>query len=183
MVTVKVNVAEIAQKASVSQASIYNFFTSKKELLNELMKNLLDNHYRGLIDIIDSGAPFRQRLEKLIRAKIEFLNSFSIHLMLESIEMDVISSEMALHEIYQSYMGKFMCLFDEGKRAGILDPTVTNDTIAVFLDMIQHYVLSNTTVSRRLEDPQFMDEFFTMIRNAFFSSSIGISGDDTVQGE
>ena len=61
-----VTTEEIAKKAEVSQASIYNFFKSKKNLVREAMFAFMDNEMRASEDVLDSELPFHEKVAKLL---------------------------------------------------------------------------------------------------------------------
>lgn len=163
----KVSIAEIAKKASVSQVSIYNFFNSKENLKNELFKKLLNEHYQYLFEIIDSEDPLQLKFEKLLTVRIEFFESFSMRLFLESIDNDAFIKENLIKENYDKFAEAFLKLFEDGKKEGVLGSSFSPETIRVFFDMFEYYFINNPSASAKFKNnPHFAKEFLTLFFNA-----------------
>lgn len=160
----KVSIAEIAKKASVSQVSIYNFFNSKENLLDGLLNKILDEYYQELFEIMESSDPIRQKFEKLLTARIDFFESFSMRLLLDN---GGFIKENILKENYNKFTEAFLKLFEDGKKEGVLDSSLSSETILTFFEMFEHYFINNpTAIVIFKNNPHFAKNFLTFLFNA-----------------
>ena len=89
----KVTVAEIADKASVSQVSIYNYFNSKENLKQDLLIKLMDDYYLEIANILESHDSMRLKLEKLLISIVDVVKRSSMQFLLESVANDTFVNE------------------------------------------------------------------------------------------
>ncbi|AGK95815.1 TetR/AcrR family transcriptional regulator [Clostridium pasteurianum] len=167
----KVSIAEIAKKASVSQVSIYNFFDSKKNLRDELLKKLVNANLVETLDILESSDSVKVKIEKLLMSKINFCKSFSMHFLVESVHNN--SSESAPGYFAIEYIGKdnykkiedgFTKLFEQGKKEGLIDKDISIESILYYTDAIRYYFLNNPSSFDKLENnPKLAKEFFSLM--------------------
>src|SRR5665811_191190 len=85
----KASVAEIAKRASVSQVSIYNFFGSKENLKQELLKKLVNDNFLEMMIILKSHDAIKLKFEKLLVSKINFLKSIFVYFFPKYLENDI----------------------------------------------------------------------------------------------
>lgn len=164
----KVSIAEIAKKASASQVSIYNFFNSKENLRIELLIKLLSKHYQDLIDIIESENPLQQKIEELLATKIDFYESSSLLFFQEALDNSLINKN--IQEIHNKFSSKFFMLFENGKKGGILDSSISSDMISTYFEMIEFYFTNNPSAAAKFKsNPRFANDFLTMLYNALKS--------------
>ena len=76
--TDKTNINEIAEKAGVSPASIYNYFGSKEGLMKETIINLLENSWKTRKELCESDLPFPELLKRLVFMKNEFFDQIGL---------------------------------------------------------------------------------------------------------
>lgn len=168
----KVSIAEIAKKASVSQVSIYNFFDSKENLKHEVLRKLLNEHYQYLFKIIESEDPLQLKFEKLLTARIEFFESFSVRFFLESIDNDAFIKENFIKENYGKFTDAFLKLFEDGKKEGVLDSSFSSETISAFFEMFEYYFINNPSAATKFKNnPHFAKDFLTLFFNALVKKS------------
>lgn len=72
-----VSIAEIANTASVSQVTIYNYFGSKDKLLKQAMIFYVEELFGEYVEILDSDQPFPEKIKQFIFHKAEL--SAQIH--------------------------------------------------------------------------------------------------------
>lgn len=167
----KVSIAEIAKKASVSQVSIYNFFGSKQNLRDELLKKLVKINMVETLDILESSDSVKVKIEKLLMSKINFCKSFSMHFLVESIHNN--SPESAPGYFAIEYIGKdnykkiedgFAKLFKQGKIEGLIDKDISMEALLYYTEVIRYYFLNNPSSFDKLENnPKLAKEFFSLM--------------------
>ncbi|GAA0429096.1 MAG: TetR/AcrR family transcriptional regulator [Bacillota bacterium] len=133
----KVAIKEIATKANVSQVTIYNYFGSKDNLVQEVIKHYINKAWWEFEELFNSDLPFHEKIKGIIFAKKE--TAQHIH----SNFYDVIMKEYAagtsyVEELYQKKaLPKMMALFDEGRRDGFIDPNLSNESLLMYLQIFK----------------------------------------------
>lgn len=163
----KVSVAEIAKRASVSQVSIYNFFDSKENLKQELLKKLVNDNFLEMKYILGSRDTIKLKLEKLLILKINFLKSFFMYFFPKHVENDIFFEENIAEEITQKFKNPILNLIDEGKGKGILDDSISTQAIATYLEIIQYYFFNNPSAIAEFDNnPELTREIPSLFLNA-----------------
>jgi len=162
----RVTIAEIAKKASVSQVSIYNFFKSKENLKQVLLKNLVNDSFLGIKQIIGSHVSIKLKLEKIFTLKINFLKDFLNHFFPKYVESDI-HEKQATEEINKKIESEINHLVEEGKKQGELNDTISPKTISTFMDIIQYYFFNNPTAVAKFEkNPKLAKELPSLFLKA-----------------
>ncbi|WP_410511021.1 TetR/AcrR family transcriptional regulator [Paenibacillus sp. BR2-3] len=156
----KVSIAEIAQSASVSQSSVYNFFNNKENLKQELMRKLTYDDYARTRNILESGDPVKVKLEKLLVSKIDFFKNFSMHFSLESSGMEIFIKELVTDENYNNAL---LNLIEEGKKEGVFHDSITAKSMVAYFDIIRYYFIHNPDAVAILENNPASDMYFLFL--------------------
>jgi len=163
----KVSIVEIAEKASVSQVSIYNFFKSKENLKQELLRNLLNNHIHMTMSILDNGDPVRIKIEKLLRTRIDYFRSFSAHFLLETMENNLFLEEYMAEEEYKKVINSVYNLIEQGKKEGIFEDSISTEAMFSYLEAFQSYLINNPSFITKLDNNhEFSKDIFSLFMNA-----------------
>jgi AcrR family transcriptional regulator len=155
----KVSVVEIAKKASVSQVSIYNFFESKENLKKELLKKLLKDHISSSLNILETCDSVKIKIENLILTRINFFKSFSSHFIIESIDSSTFTRETGMYlpkeyidiKDYTILVKEVQKLFEEGKKEGIFNDSISTQAMMYYLEVFQNYLINNPSVIGEFE--------------------------------
>ncbi|MGN6714381.1 TetR/AcrR family transcriptional regulator [Anaerocolumna jejuensis] len=163
----KVSIAEIAKKASVSQVSIYNFFESKENLKNQLLKRLWEDYYQTIISIFNSSETIQKKIEKFFYTVAVYSRNYSANFVAESLrnqlEIEENTTEVQLGRIEQAVVS----LIEQGKREGVIKNTITTDAMLNFIDMFRFYVIHNPQAGMNYDrNPQLLDEMISMLLTA-----------------
>lgn len=162
----KVTIAEIARKASVSQVSIYNFFQSKENLKQVLLKKLLNDSLLGIKQIMGSQISLKIKFEKVISLKINFLKDLINHFFPKYIETNI-HEEKAVEEINKKIDSQIHDLVEDGKKEGILDDSISTQAIATYLEIIQYYFFNNPSAIAEFDNnPELTREIPSLFLNA-----------------
>jgi AcrR family transcriptional regulator len=134
----KVSIQEIAQKAQVSQVTIYNYFGGKDQLLFETVKKFTYeqfDHFKYIVN--DQHMSFKDKISFVIQGKKENI----LH-----INPDFLQSVMADQPHIQEFIRKFseensvpllMQLIDQGKNLGYIHPGLSVHTVMFYVSVIQ----------------------------------------------
>ncbi len=147
----KVTIAEIARKASVSQVSIYNFFQSKENLKQVLLKKLLNDSLLGIKQIMGSQISLKIKFEKVISLKINFLKDLINHFFPKYIESNI-NEEKAAVEVNEKIESQIFDLVEDGKKQGLINNSVSTQAISIFLEIIQYYFSNNPSTAAKFEE-------------------------------
>ncbi|WP_078552384.1 TetR/AcrR family transcriptional regulator [Bacillus alkalicellulosilyticus] len=146
----KVSISEIAQKANVSQVTIYNYFESKHNLIHEVFIYYVDQASSEFEKIVFSDLPFPEKAKQIIFSKKEVstqINTeFYSYLMAE-----YSAGEKHIEQIYaEKAIPYLLHLFEEGKEQGYIDPTLSNEAILFYIKMLKEYIQQEHIYSKIL---------------------------------
>lgn len=136
----KVSISEIAQKANVSQVTIYNYFESKHKLTSDVFGYYIIKATEDFEKLIHSDMPFPEKIKQIIFNKKEIAKQiheeFYLFLMKEySAEGNIIE------KIYvEKALPYFSKLFEEGKEQGYVDPNLSQEAILFYVQMLKDYM-------------------------------------------
>lgn len=134
----KVSISEIAKKANVSQVTIYNYFESKHNLVHETILYYIDKAWEEAEQVLDSDAPFPEKIEQLLFNKTEAANNINEDFYMYFMK-EYTSGVNLIEEFYQKRaIPRLIQLFNEGKEAGYVDPTLSNEAILFYIHIIQN---------------------------------------------
>ncbi|MCD2346778.1 TetR/AcrR family transcriptional regulator [Clostridium guangxiense] len=163
----KVSIAEIAKKASVSQVSIYNFFESKENLKNQLLKKLWEDYYKTIIDIVNGNESIRKKIEKFFYTVVDYSRNYTTNFVVESLRNELKKDEFFVGEQLSSIEEIITSLLEEGKKEGIIKNTITTEVMLNFIDMFRFYVINNPqAVINYDRNPKLLDAMISLILTA-----------------
>lgn len=164
----KVTIVEIAKKASVSQVSIYNFFNSKENLKVELLEKIMNDHLIEAITILDSNDSIKDKIEKLLAERFNYFKSFSSHFVMESIQNNDFTKKCMDGEVHKRVKDGIINLFEEGKKEGFIDGSITLQGMEIYMEIIQYYFVNKPSVIEKFDkNPELGKEIFSLFCNSF----------------
>lgn len=136
----KVSVAEIAEKAKVSQVTIYNYFESKDNLVKQVIKYYVDQVWEEQKELLDSDLSFKEKVKKIIFEKSDIASEIGESFFKEFMS-DYSTGKSYVEEIYiKEALPRMIQLFEDGKKQGAIDPSISNEAILVYLQMFKEYI-------------------------------------------
>ncbi|TYS57781.1 TetR/AcrR family transcriptional regulator [Sutcliffiella horikoshii] len=162
----KVSISEIAQKANVSQVTIYNYFESKQKLTSGVFGYYIKKTSDDFEKLIHSNIPFPEKIKQIIFNKKEI--SKQIHEEFYHFMMKEYATEgNIIEKIYvEKALPYFAKLFEEGKEQGYVDPNLSQEAILFYVQMLKDYMQREEVYQKVL--PLTED-----ITNIFFYGIIG----------
>jgi AcrR family transcriptional regulator len=138
----KVSVSEIASRAAVSPVTIYNHFGSKDDLVRDVAKQFLLDLVDKYQAMMQSDAPFMEKLEMIIFDKTEIARQYNAEFL-----QTIISSDPELRQfvdsIFENRIFRLMSdFFREGRRQGYVNPDLSDETMILYQRIFRQGVTS-----------------------------------------
>lgn len=136
----KVSISEIAQKANVSQVTIYNYFESKHNLVRDVFIHYVDKAANDFEEVIYSDLPFPEKIQKLIFAKKEAATQ--IHEEFYQFMMKEYTTEgNYIEKVYiEKTIPYFKKLIEDGKQQGFVNQDLSAEAVLFYINMLKDYV-------------------------------------------
>ena len=138
----KVSINDIASKAGVSPATIYNHFGSKEELVRDVVKRLMLDTMEKYWAIIESERPFLEKLELIIFDKTELSRQYEGELIQAVASNDPVIQEF-VESLYQQGVERQVNFLEEGKRLGYVNPELSQEAILLYFDILRKGFLAH----------------------------------------
>lgn len=147
--TEKTSVNEIAKKAGVAPASIYNYFGSKEGLMKDTVINLLENSWKARKELWESDLPFPELLERALSMNDDFIDRFNLEALRALLDTDPEIKKLAddFHKNRYPYIvSKFI---EKGRREGYIRKEISNEAAVIYLKMYQNAIQQPEIMNNR----------------------------------
>ncbi|HBZ09949.1 MAG TPA: TetR/AcrR family transcriptional regulator [Bacillus bacterium] len=160
----KVNVNEIAHKAKVSPATIYNYFGTKEQLYSDSLINWMDKQLEQYESILDSDLSFPEKAKEIMQ--LEAANLKILGDEFPKVPSSELSGLMQIMDSYSEqkivhFFKKFVAL---GKQEGYIRMDLTEEMMMSYFTMFQNelrrYWESSNQERTTLSMDQLMELFF-----------------------
>ncbi len=131
------SIAEIAKKAGVSQASIYNFFQSKENLVRETLLAYLEEQRKESETILESEIPFREKVEKLLFLTDESTRQTSPELFESAIRIDPLILDLLIEYSKKISEPFILRLVEQGRKEGFINNHYSNEAILLYIGSLR----------------------------------------------
>jgi AcrR family transcriptional regulator len=133
----RVSLEAIATKAHVSPTTIYNNFSTRENLINEVLKNLILTNLDRNRALIYSNLPFPQKLDGIISGKLDMTGEVSNEIIQKLVSQDETIAPF-IDRLYQEQIKPLWKeMVKEGKNEGYIDPGLDDEALLIYLDVIQ----------------------------------------------
>jgi len=155
----KVSIGDIAQRAGVSQVTIYNHFGNKEGLTREVIKGFI----RSLLDkyrkVINGQGSYMEKLEFIIYDKTEVAQQFQGELLGRMVFSDPYI-EQIIQSMWQTEVKQLMLdLVEDGKNQGYINPQLSEEAVLVYLEILRKGMFADPAVPTRMErHPQLVHD-------------------------
>ncbi|MCJ7805988.1 MAG: TetR/AcrR family transcriptional regulator [Clostridia bacterium] len=147
----KTTTNDIAQKAGVSPATVYNHFGSKEDLVRATVKYFLTSTAEDFRKIFEGDFSFLEKMGQILLYKSDMLGQYQGELMQTIISEDPeirhIVDSVYLTEIRQVVIN----FYEEGKRQGYVNPDLSTETIMRYMLIVRSGMAAESILS---EDPE-----------------------------
>jgi AcrR family transcriptional regulator len=146
----KVSVNDIARKAGVSQATIYNNFGSKDELVHDYRKSIVSGITGRFREILIWKKSFIEKFEGILQSWIDVTDRYKI----EMESQDSISPEI------ENSLREFI---KEGKEQGNLRADLSEEAITAFIKFFQQGIANNPGIRDKMkQDSKYSQDLFAL---------------------
>jgi len=147
----KTTTNDIARKARLSPATVYNHFGSKEDLVRATVKYFLTRAAADFRKIVEGGLPFMEKMEQVLLYKSDMFGQYQGELL-----QTIISEDPEIRQLVDSvsrveitqYVIDF---YEEGKRQGYINPELSTETIMRFSEITRKGMAAESSLS---EDPE-----------------------------
>lgn len=147
----KTTTNDVARKAGVSPATVYNHFGSKEDLVRAAVKYFLTSLLADFSKIFNEKLSFIEKMERILLYKSDMLGQYQGEFM-----QTIISEDPEIRHFVDSvYMTdiKQMVIdfYEEGKRQEYINPELSTETIMRFSEITRRGMAAESSLS---EDPE-----------------------------
>ena len=152
----KVSVNDIASKAGVSQATIYNNFGSKDELVHDYHKSIVNVIAGRFREILVWKKSFIEKFEGLLQSWIDVADRYKI-------EMESGGSKQSPNAINLELESSFREFIKEGKEQGNLRVDLSEDAIIAYIKFFQQGIANNPGIRDKMKrDEKYSQDLFSL---------------------
>jgi AcrR family transcriptional regulator len=164
----KVSISEIAQRASVSQVTIYNHFGSKDELVRDVMKWYLDSLVDKYLAIMKEDGSFLDRLETIVFDKMEVARLFQGEIM-QRMWRDDPELQGYIEQVYSERVTPaLIAFFDEGREQGFISYKLSAETISFYIEIMRRGIFATPDAAERFSaSPEMTREIIEIMTYGF----------------
>ncbi|MBM4448570.1 MAG: TetR/AcrR family transcriptional regulator [Chloroflexi bacterium] len=158
----KVSINDIAQKAGVSQVTIYNHFGSKDELVRDVIKSLLRRMLARYRDLIREEGPFLEKLKAIVFDKSEVVGQFQGELTRTALSQDL-GIRQFVESIWQGEVNQLLIeLFEDGRRQGYINPDLSQEAILAYYEIFLQGIYNSPKIQARMaQSPKLVRELIS----------------------
>jgi AcrR family transcriptional regulator len=166
----KTTTNDVAQKAGVSPATVYNHFGIKEDLVRATVKYFLTTMATDFRNIMEGDLPFMEKLEKILLNKSEMLGRYQGEIMQTLISEDPTIRQL-VDSVYQVELTPYVIEFyEEGKRQGYVNPELPTETIMHYSEIIRRGMAAESSLS---EDPEYNRKLMQELTPLFLYGILG----------
>ena len=148
----KVAISDIAQKAGVTPATVYNQFGSKDALVRDVVKNWYIRTLEDYQNVLRAEQPFEEKLQNVLSFKSNLASKLHGEFLLATTSDDPGIRQFLESEYMVEMQRSVLSFFDEGRRQGYINPEVSMETFLRFTEIIRKGVNAESDLSA---DPDY----------------------------
>ncbi len=157
----KTSINEIANKAHVSPASIYNYFKTKDRLVIELAKDIIESSIKEKETLWNGDLPFNLLLEQAIKNQNLFINPTNLEFLKIFIEEND-DAEKIVNEVFnERYLNLLDIFIEKGRKEGFIKRNISNKAMMYYLRMYQELVQDPMIVNA--ENQKLISELYDLM--------------------
>ena len=169
----KTTTNDIAQKAGVSPATVYNHFGSKEDLIRAAVQYFLSSTAADFSQILKGDLSFLEKMEKVLSFKSNMLGQYQGEFMQTLISEDPEIRHL-VDSVYLTDMRQMIIdFYEEGKAQGYVNPELSTETIVRYLLIVRSGMAAESALS---EDPEHNRQLMQELTPLFLYGIMGKPG-------
>lgn len=133
----KTSIAEIAEKAKVSQVTIYNYFGSKEGLLEASILWYYQRMYEKYCQVVEGGAHFPEIIKALIFDKTNAISTMHQDFLKSFLSEDS-GLKKGIEDLFRNKsLPLLMTILEKGRRDGYIDETISDQALLFYIYMFK----------------------------------------------
>jgi AcrR family transcriptional regulator len=166
----KTTTNDIAQKAVVSPATVYNHFGSKEDLVRAAIEYFLTSTAADFSKIFEGNLSFLEKMEQILLYKSDMLGQYQGEFM-----QTIISEDPEIRHLVDSvYLVKIRQMifnfYEEGKRQGYVNPELSTETIIRYSLIVRSGMAAESILS---ENPEYNRKMMQELAPLFLYGIMG----------
>jgi AcrR family transcriptional regulator len=149
----KVSVNDIARKAGVSQATVYNNFGSKENLVRDYHGTIVEKIASSLRGVIVMKKSWLDKFQAFFQSWLDIADRYKIQVSGSGEERPGESIGADIDELFRQFI-------KEGKEQGSLSPKLSDEAVITYIKFFQQGISMNREIREK------------MLRNAGFSRDL-----------
>jgi AcrR family transcriptional regulator len=148
----KAAISDVAQKAGVTPATVYNHFGSKDGLILAVVRHFLTGTAADIRRIMEADLPYREKIQQIFLYKSDMMGRYQGDLLRTIVSEDP-GIRQLVESVYQADILPYMIAFwDEGKKQGYINPDLATGTIIRYAEMVRSGMTAESSLS---DDPEY----------------------------
>lgn len=157
----KTSINEVAKKAHVSPASIYNYFKTKDGLVIELARDILESSIEEKEILWSRDLPFNELLEQAIKNQNLFINPTNLEFLKIFIEESDDAKKVVNNIFNKRYLDLLDKFIEKGRREGFIKRNISTKTMMYYLRMYQELFQDPTIINA--ENQELLGELYDLM--------------------
>lgn len=157
----KTSINEVAKKAHVSPASIYNYFKTKDGLVIELARDILESTIEEKEMLWNGDLPFNILLEQAIKNQNLFINPTNLEFLKIFIEESNDAEEVVNEVFNKRYLDLLDKFIEKGRKEGFIKRNVSTRAMMYYLKMYQELVQDPKII--KSENQELLGELYNLM--------------------
>ena len=159
----KASISEIAARAGVSPVTIYNHFSSKEELVGDVLKALLRTMLDKYSAILKGDKPFLEKLEVIVFDKARLAQQFQGELF-RAVAAEDPELRRFIESLWHDEITRMLIdFFNEGRKEGVISPELSRESVLLYYDVIRQGVFHSSSLSESIErKPELVKEIMSL---------------------
>ena len=148
----KVAINDIAQKAGVTPATVYNQFGNKDALVYEAVKTWYINTLEDYQQVLQAKQPFDEKFQNIILFKMNLASKIHGEFLLATTSDDPEIRQFLESEYMVEMKQSVFNFLDEGRRQGYINPELSMESFLRFTEIIRKGINAESDLSA---DPDY----------------------------
>jgi AcrR family transcriptional regulator len=158
----RVSVNDIAEQAGVSQATVYNNFGTKEELVSDYRKTMANRIADRFRDILVWKKSFIEKFQGFLQSWIDFTDKYRLETAGRESPDD--PAHRKSPSLFAQEIEKALLEFiEDGKKQGQIDPKLSNEAVTAYMQFFQEGLSAHPEIQNKLSrNPRLKQDLLSL---------------------